>query len=176
MARRRRGLLQIDISGLEAHYKALDRLVAQNLDQGVSDLSGEAREIAVDIVNAQIYDTPERGYDRTGALRSSIYSAKDRRTRTKWRVIVGARGGAGGREYALYNERGTYRGRVSLVSIRRRAEVMAGLILLQYGDPSKGLEPRPWTIPTVVMLSRYFPTMVKQAVKDAEAVARNARR
>lgn len=161
----------IDLSGLERHYKTLQAETMQNIDAGMSDLTGEARELAVDIVNAQIYDTPERGYDRTGALRDSIYTAKDRPKRTKWRLLVGARGGAGGREYALYNERGTYSGRVSLQSIRRRAEAMQGLILLQYGDPAKGLEPRPWTIPTLVMVARFLPKLVADAVRDAEHAA-----
>lgn len=174
MARKKR-TLTVDISGLRAHHRALHKHVPSNLNTAVSEAATEAREIAVDIVNAQIYDTPERGYDRTGALKDSITARKERPSKTKWRIIVSARGGAGGREYALYNERGTYDGRVTLESIRKRAEVMAGLILLQYGNPSKGLEPRPWTIPTMVMVSRFFAEMVMQAVRDAEAATRRAR-
>ncbi len=171
--------VSVDLGGLQAHYRALERITTDNIDRGVSGLSGEAKDMAVDLINAQIYDTPPRGgYDRTGALKASVYAAKDRHRRTRWRIMVGARGGAGGREYALYNERGTYGGRVSLESILKRAEgaaLTAGLIRLQYGDPSKGLEPRPWTIPTAVAVSRMFVAVVQQAVREAEREARGAK-
>jgi len=50
-----------------------------------------------------------------------------------------------------------------------------GLIRLEYGDPASGLEPRPWTIPTVVMVSRQVPKMVLKAVRSAERDATRTR-
>jgi hypothetical protein len=43
-----------------------------------------------------------------------------------------------------------------------------GLIQLEYGDPASGLEPRPWTIPAVVMVSRRVPAVVLRAIREAE--------
>lgn len=169
MAKRDSVNLNIDLSVLERHFNSLDLEVKSQLDRTFNRLEGDAEAIATEIINALIYRTPERGgYKRTGALRDSIEAAWVQ-VGDRWSIILTARGGAGGRTYALYNEAGTYDGAVSLDSILRRARAnQAALILLEYGDPASGLEPRPWTIPTIVMLRRDFPKHFMEAVTAAE--------
>lgn len=167
--------LTIDLSGLEKHFKLLEGGTLTRIHAAVRDLAGDAKESAIDLINLQIYDTPARGnYVRTGALRSSIHAEAERSGATRWSIVIGAVGGAGGRKYALFNERGTWGSRVTLESIRARAEAAKthqGLIRLQYGDPKSGLEPRPWITPTIVMIAFYFPELVLTAIREAEAQA-----
>ena len=166
----------VSIQGLERHFKRLEGLAIDRIDEGFTKLQGTAEQLARQLIDVQIYDTPPRGYDRTGELKRSIYAFKRRKGRDSWEIVVGAFGGAGGRLYALYNERGTYGGRVTLESIMQRALTAGdGLIRLEYGDPASGLEPRPWTIPTVVMVSRQVPKMVLKAVRSAERDATRTR-
>lgn len=166
---------RVSTSKLVARFKSLESRVPREVDSGVSRLESGAERTAIRIINRQIYETPPRPpYVRTGALRDSIYAVKDRSAKWRWAIMVGAVGGAGGRSYALYNERGTRAGRVSLSSIRARAlaETARGLILLEYGDPASGLEPRPWVIPTVVMTAREFERVFLDAVRGgAQALA-----
>ena len=159
----------VDISGLREHFRRLEGLAIDRIDEGFTRLEGQAERLAREIIQRQIYDTPSRGYDRTGKLGDSIYAFKRRTGRDSWELVIGAYGGAGGRLYALYNERGTYAGRVTLESILQRALAASGEpILLEYGDPSRGLEPRPWVVPSVVMISRRVPDMVRRAIREAE--------
>ena len=162
----------VDLTGLQAHFKRLEGLAIDKIDAGFTRLEGEAASLARDIIDQQIYRTPERGYERTGKLGDSIYAFKRRAGRDSWEIVVGAYGGAGGRLYALYNERGTYGARVTLESILQRALAASSHpIQLEYGRPGEGLEPRPWVIPSIVMISRRVPAMVLQAVRDAEKEA-----
>lgn len=160
---------RVDLRGLEKHFNTLELEVKSQLDRVFNRLQGDAEAIATEVINALIYRTPERGgYKRTGALRDSI-EAVWVQVGDRWSIILTAVGGAGGRRYALFNEAGTYDGAVSLQSILARARANKNaLILLEYGDPVMGLEPRPWTIPTVVMLRRDFPKEFTQAVIAAE--------
>lgn len=158
----------MDISKLQKHFNALELETKSQLDRVFNRLQGDAEAIATEIINALIYRTPERGYERTGALRDSI-EAVWVQVGDRWSIILTAVGGAGGRRYALFNEAGTYDGAVTLQSILARARRDdRALILLEYGDPVMGLEPRPWTIPTVVMLRRDFPAEFTAAVVAAE--------
>lgn len=177
MARRGGFRTKTDITGFERHMRTVQAATLDNIDASMSELTDGAEDLAWDLINAQIYDTPPRGgYDRTGALRDSIHAAKDRRGKSVWGLYLGAIGGAAGRIYALYNERGTWGGRVTLQSIQRKAMQTKGIIRLQYGDPKSGLEPRPWIIPTMVMMVREFPNRVRDAVKAAEAAWQAQRR
>ena len=168
---------EVDISGLERHFKLLETLSIDNIDEGFTRLEGEAQDAARRLIDKQIYDTPERGYERTGKLAQSIYAFKKRTSKNTWQLTVGAFGGAGGRLYALYNERGTYGARVSLESILKAArEVQADLIVLEYGNPASGLEPRPFVIPTVVRVHNEIPGMVLNAIREAEQHATSGQR
>ena len=69
---------EVDISGLERHFKLLETLSIDNIDEGFTRLEGEAQEAARRLIDKQIYDTPERGYERTGKLKQSIYAFKKR--------------------------------------------------------------------------------------------------
>lgn len=159
----------VNLTGLQTHFKRLESLAIDKIDEGFTRLEGEAEALARQLIDVQIYDTPPRGYARTGELKRSIYAFKARRGRDSWEIVVGAYGGAGGRLYALYNERGTYGSRVTLESILQRA------LQLEYGNPGQGLEPRPWVIPSVVMVSRQVPAMVLKAIQDAERDATRGR-
>lgn len=163
---------KVDLSKLVRHWNALELETKSALDRAFHRMQGDAEAVATEIINALIYRTPERGgYKRTGALRDSI-EAVWVNVGDRWSLILTASGGAGGRRYALFNEAGTYDGAVSLQSILARARRDdRALILLEYGDPATGLEPRPWTIPTVVMMRRDFPKEFAAAVASAEKKA-----
>lgn len=159
----------VDLSGWERHVKASDAGTRAALDTAFTQLSGEGEDYARELVDWQIYETPERGYERTQALRRSIYAFKIKPSPNKYQVLIGAIGGAGGRAYALFNERGTYGGRITLQRILKDAiAVGPGLILLEYGEASSGLEPRPFTIPAAVMVFRQFPNAFLVAVRTPE--------
>lgn len=163
---------EVDISGLERHYKQLEVEVEKNTKALMTREVTEAEERALELIDKVIYDTPERGgYKRTGALKRSIYAVYVKRG-YEWHLEVGALGSPE-RAYALYNERGTYKGRVTLDSIMKLAMKNAykGLIVLEYGDAAKGLEPRPWTIPVVVMMNRDLGPKLDAAIAEAELVA-----
>ena len=163
----------VDLSGLERHFKLLAAGTSERIDTAFVGLQDAAENLARRVVDAQIYDTPPRGgYDRTGALKRSIYAIRIREAPFRWQLVVGAVGGAGGRSYALFNERGTYGGRISLEQVLADAKAAGpGLIVLEYGDPESGLEPRPWTIPTVVMVHNSLPEIVLDAIRRAEAAS-----
>lgn len=164
---------KVDISGLERHYKTLQSEVRKNIDAVMTRAVPTAEEAAVEVINKQIYNTPERGYERTGVLRDSIYAVVIKKPPHIWELEIGALGSSA-RSYALYNERGTYAGRMELDDIMRDAIRASArvLIKLEYGDPAKGLEPRPWTIPAVVMMNRDLFDQIEKAIADAEMVAR----
>lgn len=166
---RKRVKFKVDLSGLEKHIKASNVGTRAALDTLFTQLANDGEGFARELVDWQIYETPERGYERTQALRRSIYAFKIRVSPNKFQVLIGAIGGAGGRAYALFNERGTYGGRISLQRILKDAiEVGPGLILLEYGEPRSGLEPRPFTIPAAVMVFRQFPNAFLVAVRTPE--------
>lgn len=159
----------VSITQLQRHFSMLRDDTRAKLDVAMTKLTSEAEQTAVDLINRQIYDTPPRGrYVRTGALRGSIDSVQVQKARDKWEVLIGAVGQLRGRKYASFNELGTYKGRVSRRSIQKRAKAIEGLIQLHFGRPSKGLEPRPWTIPTAVMIGRRMPEVFIRAVRMSE--------
>lgn len=173
---------KVDTSGLEEHYKTLMREIQKNVDAVMTKSVSTAEEVAVEIINKQIYNTPERGYERTGALRDSVYAVLIKKPPHVWELEIGALGSSA-RSYALYNERGTYAGRMELDAIMRdaimRDAIRASarvLIHLEYGDPASGLEPRPWTIPAVVTMNRELFEQIERAIVDAEMVARRVSR
>lgn len=169
MARKRGIHARTSIERFGRHMREVEKSTLDGIDAAMSELTDGAEEMAWDLINAQIYDTPPRGgYERTGKLRDSIHAAKDRPSRAKWLLYLAAIGGADDREYALFNELGTRGGRITRESLLRKALQTKGIIRLQYGNPKSGLEPRPWTIPTIVMISREFPSRVREAVQAAE--------
>lgn len=138
----------------------------------VSRLRDEAEDDARRIITLLIYSTPERGYIRTGALRDSIFAGAFQAGDDNWVITVGATG-SNEREYALFNELGTLGGHRSFDEILAEASGTTGdLILLEFGQPSSGLEPRPWVIPSVVGVVKKAPPLVIQAVRRADATAR----
>lgn len=168
---------KVDTSGLEEHYKTLMREIEKNVDAVMTKSVSAAEEVAVEIINKQIYNTPERGYKRTGALRDSVYAVLIKKPPNVWELEIGALGSSA-RSYALYNERGTYAGRMELDAIMRDAIRASARVLihLEYGDPASGLEPRPWTIPAVVTMNRELFEQIERAISDAEIVARRSSR
>lgn len=170
-------MIRVDIGGLERHFAKLERDTMTNLDQLLVRNQDDAEDTARVLLNLQVYDTPERGgYKRTRSLWRSVYALRLRESRTVWSLVVGAVGGARGRSYALYVERGTYAGRIDLEQVWRDAQrVGQDLIHLEYGRPDAGMEPRPFTIPTVVMIVNSWSQSVLEAIREAERTSAPAR-
>lgn len=159
---------QVDLRGLELQLGRTRSEVRLELVDVVRRLTREAEAYATELITVMIYDTPERGYDRTGMLRDSIVASSNQLSPDRWEIRVYARGGAGGREYALFNELGTYDGHRTFEDILAATEfATARLIQLNYGRPSRGLEPRPWVIPTAVHVAREAPALILEAVRKA---------
>lgn len=166
----------VDLTNLEKRFATLGKRADAGLEKLFGELQTEAEDAMRALLNLQVYDTPERGYDRTRALWRSVYAIRVREGPHKLALVVGAVGGARGRSYALYVERGTYGGRVSLDQIKRDAiAVGRTLIHLEYGDPSSGMEARPFTIPTVVMIVNSLPPRVLDVIREADRNSRQAR-
>ena len=51
----------VDISGLERHFKRLEGLAIDRIDEGFTRLQGTAEQLARQLIDVQIYDTPPRG-------------------------------------------------------------------------------------------------------------------
>lgn len=132
----------------------------------VDTLAAVGREYARDIVTVLIYATPQRGgYRRTRTLIRSIYADVEyARRRRPARVQIGASA-----HYAIYNEMGTHDGYLGedtpeeILADARAAQ--SDLITLEYGQPEKGLEPRPFIIPALVMLEREAPQLILRAYR-----------
>lgn len=168
----KRSGITVDLTGLERHFAKLATEVPRAIDRIMLGMQDEAEDVARALLNLQVYDTPPRGYERTRALWRSIYAIRIRAAPLVWDLVIGAVGGAGGRSYALYVERGTYAGRITLDQVMRDAKAVGRqLIHLEYGDPATGMEPRPFVIPTAVMVANALPERVLDAVRQAERVA-----
>jgi len=125
-------------------------------------LAALGREYARDIITVAIYATPERGgYRRTRMLLRGIYG-DFRRIKGGASVELGASA-----NYAAYNEFGTYDGYLGdsapdeILEAARAAR--SDLIVLEYGNPGKGLEPRPFLIPALAMIERQAPGLIIRA-------------
>lgn len=159
----------VDLTGLQRRMGKVTSGVRLELANVVRQLTQEAEAYATELITVMIYDTPQRGgYERTGMLRDSIVASSHQLASDRWEIRVYARGGAGGREYALFNELGTFDNHRSFEQILAAANVAtARLIELNYGRPGKGLEPRPWVIPTAVHVARRAPLLILEAVRKA---------
>lgn len=159
--------LDVDLSGLESLASDLQRTLPGELLGVAHDLSQQAEQDAKTEINRVIYNTAERGgYERTGALRDSIkgFAEVDRVGVT---VGLEARGGAGGREYASYNElgtRGSFRDVASILADARDAPFGA---LASYSR-STGLEPRPYLYPALAEAERNLEGAILDAVDKAK--------
>ena len=158
----------VDLSEFETRLVNFSRRFERELERAVLDLAEGAEAYAKRLVIVQISATPERGHERTGALMDSIYAVGRRLTALQYEVVIGA-SGSERRSYAKYNELGTYSGRMTFDEILADAEGdNAELIRLEYGHPSKGLEPRPWIIPSAVHTVREMPEYILRAVRQAD--------
>lgn len=147
----------------------LAKRMPKELDLVAETLAAKGKEYARDIITVTIYSTPERsGYKRTRYLIRSIYSAVERgEGRHSYSIIVGAAA-----NYSAYNELGTYDG--YLGEDEAEAKILADaradqreLITLEYGDVERGLEPRPYILPSIVMLERELPDLLSEAMNRA---------
>ena len=154
----------IEDDSLVRNLRRLQREAPQALGVVADAAAAKGREFARDIVTQQIYATPRRSdYVRTRMLIRSIYSSTSR-SGTSYAVIVGASA-----HYAAYNEFGTYEGYIGddeipdeIIDRARRSR--GEPIVLQYAPAAKGLEPRPYILPSLVMVERELPTMVREAI------------
>lgn len=162
--------VDVDLSRLVKKRAAFLRQFEAELARVATLLAQDAEEHARRLVTILIYNTPQRsGYDRTGALRESIKAFPQKLGSEEWIVRVGATSGPGA-EYALFNEAGTLEGSVTFEEILAQARGAAGdLIILEFGRPSRGLEPRPFIIPTAVHTVRVAPAFILQAVRRSAA-------
>ena len=140
---------------------------APSMIETLLDVAGaSAKEHARDIITRIIYATPMRSdYRRTRMLLRSIYHAVEKEG-TTYSVILGASA-----HYAAYNELGTYDGYMGdgdaeafIIEDALSAARSGNLVVLEYGRPEKGLEPRPFILPALVMLSLDIPDMFREAV------------
>jgi hypothetical protein len=129
-------------------------------------VSGEAH--ALRAINELIYWKEERGYQRTGDLRASIHAFAVEQGKV-WKVYLVATA-----PYAAFNERGTFgsrgpwTGRVSVQDILQMAANAPGeLIVLEFGSVEKGLEPRPFILPSWELMRREMPRTVYEALLEA---------
>lgn len=153
--------VEVDDKELRRALEQLRDAVPREVDLIARTLAGIGREYARDIITIAIYATPERGgYQRTRYLLRSIYGAVDSDKNASV-VTLGAAA-----EYSSYNELGTYDGEVAPDEVLERArKVKSDLIVLEYGDVDRGLEPRPFILPALVMLERRVPGLVAQAYR-----------
>lgn len=159
--------MRLDVT-VEVEDKALRRALGNLVTRTPAEveaiartLAGLGREWARDIITIAIYATPQRGgYQRTRYLLRSIYGAVDR-INSEYRVTVGAAA-----NYTAANELGTYDASVAPEEVLEAARAAASdLIVLEYGRPERGLEPRPFIIPALVMMERELPELVIRAYR-----------
>lgn len=156
--------IEIDTTRFQIRASSFITIFRQEMNRVATLLKEAAERDAQHLISILIYDTPERsGYARTGDLRNSIRSSVTPAGTDKWLITVGAGDGI---DYAIYNELGTLEAHRSFDEIIATAKSTAGdLIILEYGQPSRGLEPRPWVIPSIVGVSRRAPPFIIQAVR-----------
>lgn len=158
--------LQIDDRAFRRAALRLAQRSPDEIETVARTLVALGREYARDIITVVIYATPQRGdYKRTRYLIRSIYGAVERIGSGAVRMTIGAAA-----EYAIYNELGTlsgYPGENAAAEILEAARKQADseLIILEYGRPETGLEPRPFIIPALVMMERRLPGLVFAALK-----------
>jgi hypothetical protein len=113
------------------------------------------------LVNALIYDTPERGgYSRTGRLKRGIKAHVVREGGQARLYLVNTQPA-----YPGYVEVGTYDNRLTIEEVLAMAEgVPDELILLDVPREGKGMEARPTLYPTWVYLARTMPEVVMDAL------------
>lgn len=154
---------------LLAYMARLERDAPKMANTVAQTLAAIGKEYARDIITVAIYATPERGgYRRTRQLIRSIYAQVTHAQKGRGaRVTIGASAG-----YAAYNEFGTYDGYqlaggaqapTNIIAEARKAK--SDLIVLEYGDVQRGLEPRPFLIPALVMLEREAPDLIIRAYR-----------
>ena len=174
MTRKRDGLMTITVDDreLQAALVKLRQRAPHEIKLIAETLAALGKEYARDIVTVMIYATPERsGYKRTRFLLRSIYSEVQQR---KGQTIITLGAGA---NYAAFNEFGTYDG---WLGEGAEAQILADaraagsdLITLEYGNPGRGLEPRPFIIPALVQLEKKAPELVMRAVRRMTRGGRN---
>jgi hypothetical protein len=156
--------IKITDRSLQHNMARLRARIPHELDTAAKTMAAIGKEYARDIVTVVIYQTPMRsGYKRTRFLLRSIYSTVKRSERGRV-ITVGAAA-----DYSAYQELGTYEGYLgegaAEEQILRDARAFgAFLITLEYGRVERGLEPRPFILPALIMLERELPYHVEEAI------------
>jgi hypothetical protein len=159
--------LDIDVTSFERDLFAFERDLRDELVGVAADLAEQAEQDARSRLDLLIYSQPERGYERTGALRDSVQGSASV-TLEGFSVDLSAFGGAGGRLYAEYNERGTYGSRISLDRILEEARASGyPLQLPAYPRGRGGLEARPFVSNAIAAAEDALEPFVLEAVDRA---------
>jgi hypothetical protein len=158
----------VNLTGLALHFQGIKHNFRHELERVLVDLEQEAERNAKQLLTILVYATPESPtYERTRALINSITAHSRRASHDLWEVVVYA-SGSGERHYASYVEGGTFGGHRTFDEILRDAQgFQADLIVLEYGQPSKGVQPKPFIVPAAVMTARAAPPLIIQAVRRA---------
>ena len=157
---------ETNIAELEQSLFGFRRTLRTDLIGVGQDLAEEAERDAKQLMESQIYQTPERGgYERTRKLIDSVDGFVQVEN-SGMSVNLEAFGGAGNRLYADFVERGTRGSRVSLDRITTDARGMSELELLSYARTT-GLEPRPGIIPAIAEVERTAPDRLFEAQEKA---------
>jgi hypothetical protein len=160
--------VSVNISGLERYFFNVDQQFRAEMERVILNLTQEAEATAKQILTVLVYDTPEtERYRRTGALLRSVYAVSQKVSQGNWLIRIGA-SGSDERQYAWFVETGTFAGHRTFDQILADAQAAtAELIVLEYGRPSKGVQPKPFVVPSLVHTVQRAPPLIIQAVKVA---------
>jgi hypothetical protein len=154
----------IDIEGLEQLAFKLKRELPNELAAVAQDLGEDGERLVGEALDLLIYSQPERGYERTGKLRESAYGY-GRVTPNGFEVVLGAAvGGADGRSYAEYVDRGTYDSRIDRDRLLADARAESSFSPRAYPRGKSGLEARAFSEAAIAEVERRLEDRVLEAV------------
>lgn len=158
-------MFDVSTDGLEELLKLADGLDFSGLSRDLAEQSEHDARARLDTL---IYNTPQRGnYERTGALRDSVYSSAETDS-DGFTVTLGAVGGSKGRRYAAPNETGSLASYNSLDSLLEAARGSNDpLNLPAYPRGQGGLEARPYISPALAEMERQLEGKLLGAIDKA---------
>ena len=157
---------EIDLSEFEALVAGVQTQLPRELAGVAFDMGEDGERYVRDAMQQLIYSQPERGYERTELLLDSAFGY-GQITAEGFDVVVGAVGGANGRRYADYVNRGTYGSRQDRERLLQDARSASSFSPRAYEQEGSGLEARPFVEPSIAQLERELEEQVLRAVERA---------
>jgi hypothetical protein len=157
--------LRLVDKGLSRFVSGLNQRGQSAVFRGMNRAAALAVESMTDLADQQIYSTPERSYRRTMRLRGSMRAWVDHDAKG---FDLHMQAAVSPKDYAPYNELGTYDHRVTPEEIQRRADQAAAtLVKLEFGrGQGRGLEARPFFYPSFVFVSKMLPGLIWQEFRN----------